>query len=90
LATNASPIGIAVLRDVPSRDPDIIKAGAAGYAKAAHDLHRTEIQADGDPLFTTTDCDTLHFSQTGPVLRASEPAIPAIVDIPTVSKPLFY
>jgi hypothetical protein len=79
-----------MLRDVPSRDQDIIKAGAAGYAKAEGDLHRTESGLTGDPLFTTTNCDTLHFSQTGRCCGAPRPTILAIPDIPTVSKPSFY
>jgi hypothetical protein len=37
------------------------------------------------PLFAATDCDTSHFSQTG-----LSQAIPAIPDIPTISKPSFY
>jgi hypothetical protein len=86
LATNASPTGIAVLRDAPSRDQNIIKAGAAGYAKTDHDLYRT-VEWN---VFTTTDCDTLHFSQTGRRCGHLSQSFPAFRDIPMVSKPSFY
>jgi hypothetical protein len=85
LATNVSPAGIVVLRDVPSRDQNIIKAGAAGYAKTDLDLYRT-VERN---VFMTTDCDTLHFSQTGDVAGSSQ-SILAFRNIPMVSKPSFY
>jgi hypothetical protein len=86
LATNASPTGIAVLRDAPSRDQNIIKAGAAGYAKTDHDLYRT-VEWN---VFTTTDCDTLHFIQTGRRCGRMSQSIPAFRDIPMVSNTSFY
>jgi hypothetical protein len=64
-----------VLRDVPSRDQDLIKAGAADYAKADHDRYRTESRLTAIRVFTTTDCDTLYFAKLAGVAgaRADDP-----------------
>jgi hypothetical protein len=70
-----------MLRDVPPRNQDIIKAGAAGYAKADNDR-------DPFVLRQPTAIPCILPKLAG--VAAPDQTILANPEVPTVSKPSFY